>query len=98
MTRGESLAAITERTGMRIQVAGARTPANAQASFLQGGISARRLPSADVTPFVERGRPHIHQAVETVLAAAGERFAEARIDLDAAHLSPDPAADLAGAP
>jgi HopA1 effector protein family len=33
-----------------------------------------------------------------VLASVEERFAEAGIDLDAAHLSPDPAADLVPAP
>jgi hypothetical protein len=34
----------------------------------------------------------------TVLAAVEARFAEAGIDLDAAHLSPDPVGDLVGAP
>jgi hypothetical protein len=33
----------------------------------------------------------------TVLVAVEERFAEAAVDLDAAHLSADPAIDLGGA-
>jgi hypothetical protein len=40
---------------MRNQFGSNKCAADSQASFLQGGIVARHLPSADAVPFVERG-------------------------------------------
>ena len=39
---------------MSVQLGNTKVPSRGQASFLHGGIAARYLPSADVTPFVVR--------------------------------------------
>jgi hypothetical protein len=43
---------------MSTQVAGTGIAANVQASFLRGGIATRHLPSADITPYIERSKPY----------------------------------------
>ncbi|TDD94344.1 hypothetical protein [Actinomadura rubrisoli] len=47
---------------MRSQFGSNGFASNPQASFLQGGIVARHFQSADVTPFVEHGKPYLPQA------------------------------------
>lgn len=45
---------------MSIQLGNTKVAPRAQASFLHGGIAARYLPSADVTPFVVRRATLVH--------------------------------------